>query len=217
MSTPSYTQTTPNANAIVVSAKNDTYLNVGAVLGGEANYKGTFARAEVGLGTALNGKVELGHEFGIGKNMGLELSAKAQTSRSLVDKNIASVIAQTAYNSDNFNVEQKTVSKKEWHSGMDRLGAGVKLTFGSKKAKFGVGFESGIAKGTAPDKNLSALSLIYLDQDIVAEAKPNIRIHNKASYYGTPTVSADIKLSKNLSFNANADLNQAQAGIRWNF
>ena len=40
-------------------------------------------------------------------------------------------------------------------SKITNLFTAAKLTFGSKKVKFGVGFESGIAKGSAPDTNLN--------------------------------------------------------------
>ena len=45
----------------------ENFSNIGAALGGEINYKGTYLKAEAGAGTALSGRVELGHEFDIGK------------------------------------------------------------------------------------------------------------------------------------------------------
>ena len=45
----------------------ENFSNIGAALGGEINYKGTYLKAEAGIGTAVTGKVELGHEFDIGK------------------------------------------------------------------------------------------------------------------------------------------------------
>lgn len=61
----------------------ENFSNIGAALGGEINYKGTYLKAEAGAGTALSGRVELGHEFDIGKNLGFEISSKAQTIRNL--------------------------------------------------------------------------------------------------------------------------------------
>jgi len=207
-STPLYRIATENN----IRIKSDSHLDAGAVLGGEANYKGTFARAEVGLGTALSGKVELGHTFDIGRNMGLELSAKAQTSRSLIGKNQAYVRAEAVDISDTMQLRDGAEAGEDWSSGVKRLGAAAKLTFGSKKVKFGVGFESGIAKGSAPDTNLNVEAHANNNH-----ASAEMSIRNKTEYYGTPTVSADIKLGKKLSFNANADLNQGHIGVRYNF
>ena len=225
VSTPNYTTFSMNPTSVTISSKSDSYLNTGLVLGGEANYKGTFARAEVGLGTAYSGKVEIGHSFDIGRNMGLELSAKGEASKAIIGSNEIGIGTQNSYSSETLNVQQGAEVKTEWKSGVARLGARAKFTFGSKKANFGVGFESGIAKSTVPNTGLKAESVIYAEQQpasgAVAEtcihSIAETNIHNSTKYYGTPTVSADIKLSKKLSFNANADLNQAQAGVRWNF
>lgn len=54
----------------------ENFSNIGAALGGEINYKGTYLKAEAGIGTAVTGKVELGHEFDIGKNLGFEIFRK---------------------------------------------------------------------------------------------------------------------------------------------
>jgi hypothetical protein len=200
-----------------VTITNDSYLNSGAIIGCEANYKGTFARAEVGLGTAYSGKIEVGHSFDIRRNMGFELSANAQTGKSLLNKNDIGVKAQAIYSSDNTYLEASKSNKIDWKSGVSRLGAAAKFTFGSQKAKFGIGCESGIIKGSAPNGNLKATAEVYNNQQKVAGATNKVNINNKTKYYGTPTVSADIKLGKNLSFNANVDFYQGQASIRYNF
>ena len=185
----------------------DTYMNAGAVLGGEISYKGSFARAEVGAGTALSGKIELGHSFDIGRNMGLELSGKAQANMNLIKSDYSASV----YAGDN-NLASGVGIKQKWRPGETRLAGAAKLTFGSTKAKFGVGIEAGSRKSLRPDMNYDLTAKAGATESTMQGS-----IKNKSQFYATPTVSADVKISKNLSFNANADLHQAQAGIRWNF
>ena len=224
---------------LVRNVSNEIYANAGAMLGGEINYKGTFLRAQIGRGTATSKSVELGHTFDIGRNMGLELSAKAQDSRSLIAKGDACATinskAQGTVTDKNketgenaqvlYNYSDSAKIKTKWSMADSRLGGQAKLTFGSSTARFGVGVEAGIHYDNKPTVGYNYSSNYTLDADIYGEKKTiqfqskadGTLVENTTKGYVTPAVSADIKLNKHLSFNANADLYQAQAGIRYNF
>ena len=116
----------------------ENFSNIGAALGGEINYKGTYLKAEAGIGTAVTGKVELGHEFDIGKNLGFEIFSKAQTIRNLksnsyhteFDTRMNGEINEVPYSIGNLHT-----GDAKWYSGETRLGAAAKLNFKSKNAK----------------------------------------------------------------------------------
>ena len=213
---------------IIKSLSDNAYLNSGATLGGQVSYKGTFLRGQVEAGTALGGKVELGHTFDIGRNMGLELSAKAQMNKSLIGNNSYNVKFENNFNINNQNASVEIPSHSDfstnWKGGETRLGASAKLTFGSEKARFGVGIEAGSRKGNQPNMAFSTESNTSVDvttnqkTETINQNYSSVVVNsNKSSFYATPTISADVKLNKHLSLNANADLQQGQIGVRWNF
>ena len=207
VNTPSSRVTIATPGQVRITNPTSTYMNAGAILGGEISYKGSFARAEVGAGTALSGKIELGHSFDIGRNMGLELSGKAQANMNLIKNKLK--FSSTAVNN---NLTSGVEVNQKYNTGETRLAGAAKLTFGSTKAKFGVGVEAGSRNNISPDMNYNLTAIAGPTQNTMQAS-----VKNKPEFYATPTVSADVKISKNLSFNANADLHQAQAGIRWNF
>ena len=221
---------------VIKSPTDKAYTNSGAILGGEINYKGTFLRGQVEAGTALGGKLELGHTFDIGRNMGLELSAKAQFNKSLIGNNTYNASADVVHNydlnvTDNQNAYLVNVTSPvssdfstSWKGGETRIGLGAKYTFGSNKVKFGIGAEAGFRKGNQPNMTYTLES----NSDMKLSSNENQHNYhqeyssvvvegNNSGFYATPTVSADIKLNNHLSLNANADLQQGQLGVRWNF
>lgn len=202
---------------IIKNLADEKYANIGAALGGEINYKGTYLKAEAGAGTALTGKFELGHEFDLGKNMGLDISAKATANKTLKSSKLMS---NFNYNVNGILGEMSSVTT--WHPGEVRVGLQPELTFKSKndKFKFGVGVEGGWRKSTSPDIEQN-YSLEYK-----REAGSSVNLNhtlkmdlNKSCAYITPTVSAEVKLGKKGDFLlvANADMYQGQAGIRYTF
>ena len=113
------TNTTPvKANAYVqVEGGVNNYtnargLNLGATLGGEINKGGTYANAEVGYGTTFKARAEVGHEFNIGKNMGLDLSANAEYKKSTVSNTYT-----TSLRTDNAMV----IDSNKWHDGLKKV------------------------------------------------------------------------------------------------
>ena len=222
---------------IINNSAKEKFLNTGAVLGGEARYKGAFARAQVMGGTAIGAEAQLGYEFDLGKNMGLELSAKTQ-----MYKNLVSDLGSTTHTAEfHHNAEYSIVNEQgqteiinqsfdenhtsSWNHSMQQTGLKAQLNFGSEKARFGVGIEAGTRNSQRP--NISYSSDINSNIDIKNGDKivnvqnlaqvTAVNVDNGVKGYITPTVTAKVNLGKGFTFNASADLNQGQAGIRWNF
>lgn len=191
---------------VVHNPAGENFSDIGAKLGGEVNYKGTYLKAQAGAGTSLSGKVELGHEFDIGKNMGLDISAKAQTTRSLYENK--SHFTENVHIENTINsLDIKKDIMTEWHSGETRFGLNAKMNFKSRIAKVCLGLEGGMRKSTVPDV-------------AIQESMTNVTLNlGEKKGYITPTVSAEVKMGKNsnFSFVADADLYQGQAGIRYTF
>ena len=213
---------------VIKSPTDKAYANAGAILGGEANYKGTFLRGQVEAGTALGGKLELGHTFDIGENMGLELSAKTEINKSLTSNNTfnagtKNINSLTLVNTGdcsqvvNVNVPLNSEYSASWKGGETRTGMAAKLTFGSKKAKFSIGAEAGFRKGNRPDMAYSFEGNSTIDilvngqvqsQKTVASAFCTSKTNNQL--YATALVSADLQTGKQTHLKLNADLQRGE-------
>ena len=200
---------------IIQNAAGENYTNIGATLGVQANYKNTYMKGEAGAGTALTGKIELGHEFDIGKNMGLDLSAKGQYSRAMQKSSFhaeVQEVSQTSQNGVVYTTKNGATIESRWHASEMRLGTQAELTFKTKRAKFGVGVEGGMRRSGSTDIHMDYVSTdglrVTIDKNL-----------NKKLGYVTPTFDTEIQLGRksNFSFVANADRFQGQAGIRYTF
>ena len=223
----------------VRNASNETYANAGAILGGEVNYKGTFLKGQVEAGTALGSKLELGHTFDIGRNMGLEISANAQRSMGLASSKGQkgndipySISTGVSINTEsgelheiNYNEQGSVKAGGSWRKSDSRYGLQAKLTFGSEKARFGAGIEAGMHSDNRPTVsyesiNNTTIDVIIGDKKISDNYSQNVQgvvVSQKTKGFVTPTLSADINLGKGFSLNAKADFYQGSAGIRYNF
>lgn len=195
---------------------NNKGVNLGATIGGELSKGNTYAKAEVGCGTALKAEAEIGHEFDIGKNMGLELSANAAS--------VESMIPTVLYESTIIRRENGTLEEwkrhTKWLDGIKKAGGAMMLSFHGKKGNVKAGLEMGAYKNTAPN--------VVYSTDVNTEDKDgNVNVYNATSiyeghysgFYATPKVSAELNLGKkdNWSLVADADIFGANAGIRFNF
>ena len=219
------TNTTPvKANAYVqVEGGVNNYtnargLNLGATLGGQINKGKTYANAEVGYGTTFKARAEVGHEFNIGKNMGLDLSANAEYKKSTVSSSYT-----TSLRTNNAMV----IDSNKWHDGLKKAGAALMMTFNGKKGNIKIGAEVGAYANSAP--NISHNYTINEDTKVTVDNNETIirkthtaelRYNGKNSgAYITPKISAELKLGKtgNWSAVANADAFGGNAGIRYTF
>lgn len=219
------TNTTPvKANAYVQvdggvnNYTNTRELNLGATLGGQVKKGGTYANAEVGYGTAFKAKAELGHEFNLGKNMGLELSGNAEYKKATTPS--------TLYTS--FTAGNTTISNSnKWHDGLKKAGTSLMMTFHGKKGNIKVGAEVGAYTNSAP--NISQNYTINEDKKMTVDNnETNMRESHTAEFsyngknsggYITPKISAELNLGKkgNWSAVANASVFGGNAGIRYTF
>ena len=186
------------AGGLVRNSSDNQYPNIGILIGSEANYKGTYARGELCVGTALTGKMQLGHEFELTPNLGLDVSTKAQVGTSYIHN----------YISERIKTDDGTekIRNFEWCPSDARVGAAAQLSFKSKLAKIGLGLEGGVRHD------------ILVKDDVTNKSEDNTLGRSVNKGYVTPTVSADVKLGKsNFSYVANADIYQGQVGIRYTF
>lgn len=185
-------------------------LNVGALLGGEISKNGTYANAEVGLGTSLSASVKAGHEFNIGKKMGLELSAGAEYLR---DNRQSKFISNLKV--DTPNVQMEDGLRNTWHDGYKKAGAGLSLNFNGKKGNLKVGVEGGYISNNTPD--IEHHYNVNLPNEQITN-NINFKGHQTGTYI-TPTISAELNLGKNGHWSAvmDADRFQGNAGIRYTF
>lgn len=197
---------------------NTRKLNLGATLGGQIKKGSTYANAEVGYGTAFKAKAEVGHEFNIGKNTGLDLSANAEYKKSTLSSSYT-----TSFRTDNTMV----LDSNKWHDGLKKAGASLMMAFHGKKGNVKVGAEVGTYANSAP--NITRNYTISEDKKLTVNNKETIirETHNaEFSYNGknsggyiTPKISAELNLGKkgNWSAVANANAFGGNAGIRYTF
>lgn len=226
MTQPITTNTTPVKTNAYVQAEggvnnytNARGLNLGATLGGEINKGGTYANAEIGYGTAFKARAEVGHEFNIGKNMGLELSGNAEYKKSTTP---------SAFHSS-FSAEGYTMSRtNEWHDGLKKAGVSLMMTFNGKKGNVKIGAEVGAYANSAPNishnytiNEDTTIATVDNNETIISKSyTAELRYNGKNSgAYITPKISAELKLDKtgNWSAVANADAFGGNAGIRYTF
>lgn len=225
MTQPITTNTTPVKTNAYVQAEggvnnytNARGLNLGATLGGEINKGGTYANAEIGYGTAFKAKAEVGHEFNIGKNMGLDLSANAEYKKSTVSSTYT-----TSLRTNNAMV----IDSNKWHDGLKKAGTALMMSFHGKKGNIKIGAEVGAYANSAP--NITKNYTINEDKKLTVNNKETIirETHNaefsyngsNSGMYVTPKISAELNLGKkgHWSAVANADAFGGNAGIRYTF
>ena len=226
---------------IIKNPIDEKFSNIGAALGGEVSYKGTYLRGEAGVGTALSGKLEAGHEFDLGKNFGLDLSAKAQAAKSLKANSLTTTFdtrtsgtiavengATGEYENVPFSLGRFQQESSTWKPGENRVGVQAELTYQNDIVKLGLGVEGGMRKSTSPDIDHQFTNNESIEFSINGGKPEKVELNAAYSYqknqnirtgYITPTVSAEVKFGKNsnFSFVANGDMYQGQAGIRYTF
>ena len=216
------------------SAGADKIALFGVTGGVEARKKGFHAGAEVGVGTMFQAKAEIGKEFSIGKNMGLDLSGKAEYKQSLLGT--SSEIYEYSSNNDvavmlengqnvNYSLSTPAIAANIWTPGETRFAGSAKLKYEKKNVNIGVGVEGGYRANNAPNTklNFSSNQTINVSKDgetktydYSTQATIGKNKHMSGAYI-TPTVSAEVKAGKHISFTANADMYQGQAGIKYTF
>jgi hypothetical protein len=209
--------TTPATRAIYVQANGgqikDVGDNLGVVIGTELTKGNSHLEAEAGVGTNYTAKLEAGHTFDIGKNMGLDLSLNTQ----------GAIAANKTRVSMTTNVEiperEEPISAHfddKYRRMSFRGGAKAQLQFQpSKNFTLKVGGEAGYKKsdGYRAEQN----TVLDLSTGEHIEMTQNYKHEAKDGWYATPTVDAELKAGKHLSFTGNADAYQGNIGVRYTF
>lgn len=194
---------------------NTQEANIGATLGGQISKGGTYANAEVGYGTAFKAKAEVGHEFSIAKNMGLELSGNAEYVKSNTE---------SSYNTK-FTVitdeQPQTMSMgNKWHDGFKKAGGALMMTFVGKRGNVKAGIEAGAYANNAPDISTTYRATVDSENGDNHSLQQHSELKARRSgMYVTPKVSAELNLGKkgNWSVVANANKFGGNAGVRFTF
>lgn len=160
---------------------------------------GLFGQVELGYGNAFQFKGEAGKDFYLNNNLDLTVSGGWQY---LESKNTSSYYKKT------FGEEGNSPN---WHAKDFRIYAntGVKLT--GNWGELGVGIQGGMKDSEKPDLPPEGLD------GTAGETKGTDITGSRTRAYITPTVNSKINLSKNISLNLNAALDQGSVGIAWNF
>ena len=212
------------AGVIRNSAK-ENFAMAGLVLNGEVSWKGAFARTKFMAGTALGGEAELGYRFDLGRNMGLELSAKTQMYRNQVSE-----LGSTTQTAESHHRAEYTINNQDgtntinyafddnhtssWKHGMQQTGLKAQLNFGSKKTQFGVGLEAGTRNSLRPTINYNSDADFSIDAQ-AGDKKVNIEnlqksvainVNNGATGYVDGTVQFKQELGKNFTLQADANV-----------
>ncbi|MBR1775710.1 hypothetical protein IJ750_01380 [bacterium] len=209
----------------VRNAANDKYANAGVAGGVKVEKNGNYLKAEAGIGTALSGKLELGHDFALNKSktMGIGLSANAEASRAFATNeqnvNITSE-ARMIINDVEQNAISNLSSQAKWHPNNLSFGAKAEMFNRGKRGEIRVGIEGGVQKNYAPDCELSTKATISASTPDVepVTAQTRLAIDNSATRaYVTPTIYGELNAGKGFSLFADLKINQGQAGIRYTF
>lgn len=221
MTTPITNATPVKANAYVQveggvnNYTNAKEANLGATLGGQVSKGGTYAKANVGYGTAFKANAEIGHEFNIGKNMGLEISGNAEYVKSNSGSEYSSKFDLNANGSHVTNSFTKT-----WHDGFKKAGGAMMMAFHGKNGNVKVGLEAGGYSNSAPDISTKYNAQVENEEgnSTNLQYKNDLKAHH-SGIYAIPKVSAELNLGKkgNWSLVADADKFGGNAGVRFTF
>ncbi len=222
------------AGSMTPSAGGTFNTNV-AILGAQVEKNGTYLKAEVGAGTALTAKIEAGHEFGIAKNMGLDLSANVQASKSFSKNSITvndglntDMNVATPFGDVLINNSQNELLKSSWRPTDLRAAARAQLKYKpTSKLTFGAGIECAVRHSTNPELTFTSTNNIAGSVTINGETTPFENHSELVQKYNdkrtkinlSPVITADWKIGKKNQFEAFADasLTQREIGIRYNF
>ena len=173
----------------------DSILLFGPTAEGRVQHKGFYAGAGVTAGTGLSADVEIGKEFDINKNWGLDLSANANYTRSLMkDNNKSHISISQSIN----GVVDKRQEFAEWKPEVTTAGlkAMANYTTNNGKFTFGAGISGQYARNNGKD-----ISLATTEPKMAAELKCF-----KEGVVVSPELEATWNANKKISLQANANV-----------
>ena len=190
----------------------DKILVFGPTANGRVEHNGWHAGASATLGTAYSAEVEVGKEFDINKNWGLDLSAHAGHVGTLCQGKNSSTIEHYVNNNGKVDVETATA---EWKPKVTTAGvkAMANYTTNNGKFTFGAGVSGQYATNNA--KNVS-LTTPYMDDQVPKSTTTNI-INHKEGLVFSPEIKASYNAGKHISLEANGNFFGGGLTARYTF
>lgn len=199
-------------NASVKNFGCDRILLFGSTAEGRIQHKGYYAEAGVTAGTGLSVNAEIGKEFDINKNWGLELSANANHTRSLLGtKNESMIIHNIGINGEC----HEESANADWTPGVTIAGvkAMANYTTDNGKFTFGAGVSGQYARNNA--KNLSLTSTATDGQ--TTEHVTSVINKRKEGFVVSPELKATWNANRHISVEANGNAFGGGVTARYTF
>ncbi len=190
----------------------DRILLFGPTAEGKVQHKGFYAGAGVTAGTGLSADVEIGKEFDINKNWGLDLSANANYTRSLLKgNNQVSIIQKVQVN----DIVEEGREFAEWKPAVTTAGLKVMANYTTNNGKFtfGAGVSGQYARNNAKDISLTTTAT---DGQITKSLTQVFKPHKEGCVL-SPELKATWNANKNISVEANANILGGGITARYTF
>lgn len=179
----------------------DRIVILGPTAEARVQYNGFYAGAGVTAGTGLSADVEIGKEFDINKNWGLDLSANANYSRSLLEgNNQANIILNVQCN----DIVKDGFVSAEWKPAVTTAGLKVmaNYTTNNEKFTFGAGVSGQYVTNNA--KDISLTTTVTDGQH--SESLTHEFNYHEEGFVLSPELKAIWNANKNVSVGANVNL-----------
>lgn len=167
---------------------------------GKAEYKGFYAQAHAGIGSATFFGAEAGKQFEIKNGFGVKASAGADYTFRNRTRTYFSSVSDVGGNEG-----------PSWKSNDLRAHGNLELTLQKPWGEIGLGVEAGAKRTKQP---------ILTDGTIdptIGETRGTEYAGTTTKAYVTPTLSSKINLGKNFSLNLDAALDRGNLGVAYNF
>lgn len=206
--TPVVTTGSVGLNASFKEYGADRIVLFGPTVEGKVEHKDFYASAGVTAGTGLSVGAEVGKEFDINKNWGLNLSANANHTRALLGENKTSIIMahnlQVNRNDIANNTSVETRGSAQWKPAITTAGvkAMANYTTDNGKFTFGAGLSGQYAKNNAKDISLTAT--VKDNNQAINTATSAIK-RREEGFVLSPELKAGWNANKHISFEANVN------------
>lgn len=179
--------------------RNDPVIVFGPRVEGGFQRGGWHGNVGLGVGTAVTADAEIGYEFNFNKTFGLDLTANASNTTSLLGKNRSTIIA---YKDDSTPTPIPISDSKTWRSNITEAGAKAMLNINpNDRVQIGVGVSGQYVRNNAPDHTFAGVTQAL----------------HKKDFKFSPEFALDIKAGKNVTIGAEANSRGGNATVAWNF
>lgn len=194
-------------NASYKGFGSDRIILFGPTAEGRIEHKGYYAEAGVTAGTGLSLDAEIGKEFDINKNWGLNLSANANHTRSLLSETNEAGINVKVYDNGTLLTECSDYAK--WKPGFTTAGVKAMANYTTDNRKFTVG--AGVSAQYATN-NAKDVSVTLKEYDFHQEIK-----NKKVDFVVSPEFKASWNANRHISIEANGNAFGGGVTARYTF